>query len=203
MVQSVFCLSALVGLLRLLWKMINSRERLEGKYKQCRPVEDVHLTADLCGVQVGTLEVSCCLLLLPLNSFQVRQQQHNLDYLYKPTSVWCTHTLVCTLTHTNTLAVCVASSARLLIGRSSRLPSRLPPSGALGRWSAGGDFCQESAPNLSQIKRGEKREKSSVFNGCACTLNHSVQALKGLSAFNVHLVSAYWEDNETSLGRAV
>lgn len=94
--------------------MINSRERVEGKHKQWRRWQDVvHLTADLCAVQAGTLEVSCCLPLLPLNLFHIRQQQQNLDFLHKPTSVWCTHTLARTLTHTNTLAACVCGELLL------------------------------------------------------------------------------------------
>lgn len=36
MAQSVFCLSALIELLRLLWKMIKSQERREGRYNQRR-----------------------------------------------------------------------------------------------------------------------------------------------------------------------
>lgn len=39
-----------------------------GKVQAAQTVEDVHLTAQLCAAEVGTLEVSCFLLLLPLHS---------------------------------------------------------------------------------------------------------------------------------------
>lgn len=111
----------------------------------------------------------------------------------------CTHTR--THAHSHKHSGCVCGVLLLPAYRRIRQAPISPPAKwsplTVKRW--GLFLSRVGAECFTNKKKGEKKrtkERNPPFlTGCASTLNHSVQALKRLSAFNdtyrVHLVSAY------------